>query len=131
MDPNVYLEDLRIHMRKMKPVPAAHHCRQKIFCYKDLYKCSHLFLRVDASKKSLDQLYSGSHLVVNRLDDRNFTVNINGKDTVVHVERLKPAHLASTEVFENPNQLTTSMSNPDSNLSSSTSTQVPDKKTET
>lgn len=104
-DPNFFLEDFRVHMRNVKPVPAAHHCKQKTFCYKDLYTCSHVFLRVDGVKRPLEQPYSGPHEVVKRLkDDRTFVINLNGKETVVNVERLKPAHLATDDVFNDPVQ---------------------------
>lgn len=102
-DPNFFLEDFRIHMREVKPAPAAHHCRRKTFCYKELNTCSHVFLRLDHVKRPLEQPYSGPHKVISRTDDsRTFTIEVNGKEMVVNVERLKPAHLATADVFEDP-----------------------------
>lgn len=97
-DPYYFLEDFRIHMREVKPVPAAHHSRRKTFYFKDLYTCTHVFLRQDAVKHSLDQPYSGPHKVLKRVDDRVFTIELNGREINVGVERLKPAHLADAEV---------------------------------
>lgn len=54
-DPNFFLEDFRVHMRNVKPAPAAHHCRQRTFCYKNLATCSHVFLRLDYVKRPLEQ----------------------------------------------------------------------------
>lgn len=102
-DPQYFLEDFRIHMRNVKPVPAAHHCRKKTFYYKDLYTCTHVFLRVDTVKRPLEQPYTGPHPVIKRLDERVFQININGKEMNVNVERLKPAHLTSDDVFDATN----------------------------
>ena len=97
-DPNIFLEDFRVHMRALKPVPATHHGRKKTFCYKDLYSCSHVFVRQEnIRKETLDSPYSGPHRIIDRINDRLFTVVINGQPTNVSVERLKPAHLAVEE----------------------------------
>lgn len=106
-DPNIFLEEFRIHMRNSKPTPASHHCKNKPFCFKDLYTSSHVFLRQDAPKKGLDQPYSGPHRVIKRLNDRVFTIDINGRTANVSIERLKPAHVATAEILEDiPTQST-------------------------
>lgn len=101
IDQNIFLEDFRIHMRTLKPAPVTHHGKRKIFCYKELYSCTHVFIRQENTKKeSLDNPYAGPYRVIERINDRVFTVDANGKPTNVAIERLKPAHLLSTEVFE-------------------------------
>lgn len=42
----------------------------------------------------------GPHQVIKRIDDRTFAINVEERETVVSIERLKPAHLASSEVFK-------------------------------
>lgn len=129
VDPNIFLEDFRIHMRDVKPVPAAHHCRRKTFCYKELQTCTHVFVRKDTVKRSLEQPYSGPHKVIERLDDRVFTVDINGRKSNISVERLKPAHLASADVFGEfaAQELTASPSSSQPSTSSTTNLQRNDK----
>ncbi|XP_017476814.1 PREDICTED: uncharacterized protein LOC108366851 [Rhagoletis zephyria] len=99
VDTNSFLEDFRTYMRKIRPAPTTHHCRQKTFCHKDLATCTHVFMRVDAVRRPLDHPYSGPHRVVKRIDERVFTIDVNGKEINVSIERLKPAHLASDDVF--------------------------------
>lgn len=66
---NIFLKEFWIHMRNLKPAPASHHCRTKTFCYKDFYICTHVFLRQDGPKQSLNQPYTGPHKVIERFDD--------------------------------------------------------------
>ncbi|XP_025830953.1 uncharacterized protein LOC112904634 [Agrilus planipennis] len=112
VDPHFFLDDFRKHIRDIKPVPAAHHCRQKTFCYKDLYTCSHVFLRLDHVRKPLEQPYSGPHEVIKRVDDKVFTIRLNNKDVNVSVERLKPAHLATDDVFQDDQTSSSTSSQP-------------------
>lgn len=56
-DPQIFVEHLRQHMHKVRASPSAHHIKSKAFALKVLYSCSHVFVRVDAVKKPLDQPY--------------------------------------------------------------------------
>ncbi|XP_017892608.1 uncharacterized protein LOC108632483 [Ceratina calcarata] len=93
-NPQIFLEPFRIAMRNLRPKPTAHHSKTKVFVYSDLYTCSHVFLRIDASSRPLEQPYSGPHRVIERLSDRVFTILLNGRREQVSVDRLKPAYLA-------------------------------------
>lgn len=116
-DPNIFIEEFRIHMRNLKPAPASHHCKTKTFCHKDLYTCSHVFLRQDSTRKGLDPPYSGPHKVIKRRDDRVFEIDVNGRVINTNVERLKPAHLPTAEQTDphipTPTPSTTSTGNND------------------
>ncbi|XP_078051774.1 uncharacterized protein LOC144477925 [Augochlora pura] len=96
-DPQIFLEDFRQIMRKLRPIPTAHHTRRKVFHHKDLYSCTHVFVRRDATKQPLQQPYSGPHPLVERITDRVFAVDLDGRTVNVTVERLKPAYLAVEE----------------------------------
>ncbi|KMQ88783.1 gag-pol protein [Lasius niger] len=99
-DPNFFFEDFRIHMQELRPVPAAYHGRRKTFCFKELHTCTHVFVRREGIRKeTLDSPYSGPHRVIERLNDRLFTVDMNGLPTNISIERLKPAHLPTDEVL--------------------------------
>lgn len=70
--PQLFLEEFREHIRSIKPVPVGHNYKKQSFLYKDLSSCSHVFLRVGTSKRSLKRPYFGPHKVINRTTDRFF-----------------------------------------------------------
>lgn len=76
--------------------PVAHKHKRKIFFYKDLYNCSHVFVKIGIIKKVLECAYSGPHRIIERVSDRVFKVEINGVHKQVSIENLKPAFLPVT-----------------------------------
>lgn len=86
-------------MRECKPVLVAYKYKKRAFYYKNLATCSHVFLRNDAVKQLLKRPYSGPYKAVQRISDKIYALDINGKTINVTVERLKPAHfvLESTD----------------------------------
>lgn len=88
----IFMEKFREFMRDMQPVPVNHHNKTKPFCFKELRYCTHVFLRCNAAK-TLEKPYIGPFKVLERIDDRVFSINYHGKPYRVNVERLKPAHL--------------------------------------
>lgn len=93
-DPRMFVEPLRELLRSIRPVPTAHHNNRKPFLFRDLYNCTHVFVRVDSTRRPLDPPYTGPHRVVQRISDQVFKVNIDGKDATISVNRLKPAYMA-------------------------------------
>lgn len=92
----------------MKPVPVQHNDKRKIFIHKNLSTCSHVFLRVGCSKRSLQRPYNGPHKIISRINDRIFKIEINGKQKNVSVENLKPAFFLPDEkipVYKNNNNI--------------------------
>ncbi|GBM97987.1 Pro-Pol polyprotein [Araneus ventricosus] len=87
-----FLQMLRHHVRSFRPVPTRHHCSDAVFISDDLIKASHVFLRIDRVRKSLEPPYAGPYKVLSRTE-KVFTVEINGKPTSVSIDRLKAAHL--------------------------------------
>lgn len=83
---------LRQFANNLKPVPASRHTRQSVFVYKDLATTSHVFLREDALRASLQPAYTGPHPVIER-NDKYFKLQIKGKPVTVTVDRLKPAYI--------------------------------------
>ena len=69
-DPQIFLEEFREHMRQVKPVPAGHHCKRRVFVHKNLALCTHVFLRVTVSRRSREQPYTGPHKILDRISDR-------------------------------------------------------------
>lgn len=113
-DPQIFLEEFRELMRSVKPTSVEHRHKRKIFVHKDLYSCSHVFLKIGTIKKSLDCPYSGPHKVLSRISDRVFEIEINGDKRRVSVENVKPAFFVSPELSSTNNL----SSNHSSNLSS-------------
>ncbi|KAJ8914152.1 hypothetical protein NQ315_016230 [Exocentrus adspersus] len=58
---------------------------------KDLAVSSHVFVRHDAARGSLQPPYDGPY-EVRRRSEKNYTLHINGKDVRINIERLKPAY---------------------------------------
>ena len=63
---------------------------------KGLGTATHVFICQDVVRKPLQPLYDGPFLVVKR-KDKHYTIDINGRENTVYIDRLKPAHL-----HENP-----------------------------
>lgn len=91
-DPHVFVEEFREHMRRVRPIPVTHKHKKRAFVFKDLAICSHVFLRVGMIKRSLERPYTGPHKVLERIDDYNFKIEVNGTPRVVSTEHLKPAY---------------------------------------
>jgi hypothetical protein len=50
------LTQLRRHMARLRPVPAAHHASSATSVHKDLHNCTNFFLRQDATRRALEPL---------------------------------------------------------------------------
>ena len=91
LSPEEFVTSLKHHMNTLQPVPVSHHTRPgKIFVHKNLTTCTHVFLRHDAVRTSLQPPYDGPYLVLEKTD-KTFTISIKGVAKVVSVDRLKPA----------------------------------------
>lgn len=87
-DPFTFVEKLKRIMNDIQPVPSSNH-KQKIFLFKNLRDCSHVFVRKDGYKKPLQPNYDGPFEVLQR-DSKYFTLIIKGKTKVISIDRLKP-----------------------------------------
>ncbi|GFT97769.1 transposon Ty3-G Gag-Pol polyprotein [Trichonephila clavipes] len=87
-----YVTSLIQTMRSLNPVSTAQHGTQNIYINPSLKTCSHIFLRSDKVNPPLTPPYTGPHLVISR-NDKNFIIDLNGKQSTVSVDRIKPAYL--------------------------------------
>lgn len=92
---------LRNFAEKLRPAPASRHCKPKIFIYKELETCNHVFLREDALRGALQPAYSGPYKVVAR-GDKIFKLLVKNKEVTVSIDRLKPAFILSHQVEKPP-----------------------------
>ncbi|XP_018565464.1 uncharacterized protein LOC108906633 [Anoplophora glabripennis] len=91
-----FVKSLRLLMRDLRPSDGSRHNNQKIFVFKDLATTDQVFVCRHSAKRILQQPYDGPYKVLKR-NEKTFVVHINGRDTTVSIDRLKPAYIASEE----------------------------------
>ncbi|XP_063616095.1 uncharacterized protein LOC134789418 [Cydia splendana] len=91
-----FVTRLRNHMKGLRATPAAHHSQPSSFVFKDLNIATHVFLRDDSVRRSLQPPYTGPYLVKQR-QGKTLTIDINGREATVSIDRVKPAHIDSSE----------------------------------
>ena len=99
LDPVSYVARLKAIMQNLRATPPRHHSRHKAYFSKDLAHCTHVFVRHDATHKPLQPPYNVPYKVMQR-DDKTFTIEVNGQQKVVSLDRLKPAHVEDTSVVD-------------------------------
>lgn len=100
-NPSTFVEQLKENMQKLRPVPATNHSSaENIFVHPALNTCTHVFLRHDAVRKPLQPPYTGPHEVVKRVNDKVFSIKVNGKLVNVSIDRLKPVFLPQNEQLQ-------------------------------
>lgn len=97
-DPKFFVEKFREIMRKVRPTPTKHHGKPKIFIHKDMFTCTHVFIRVDRVKKPLEHPYEGPFRVLERTSDNVFVIDVKGEATSINIERLKPAFIEAEPI---------------------------------
>jgi hypothetical protein len=58
VDPAHLIAELRQHMARLRPFPAARHSSPVTFVHSDLEKRTHVFLRQDTTRRALEPPYS-------------------------------------------------------------------------
>jgi len=88
-----FLSEFRDYMREVRPVPVERKDKRKIFFFKDLATCTHVLLLTKREiKVPLERPYKGPYKVLERVSDRVYKIDIDGRPTCVTVDRLKPAY---------------------------------------
>ncbi|GBL87567.1 hypothetical protein AVEN_165174-1 [Araneus ventricosus] len=88
-EPSEFLGLLRQHFRDLRPVAASSHSSAQIFVYKELVKCSHVFVRRDAVRRPLQQPSDGPFLVLQR-KAKDYKIQVKDKPIWISINRLKP-----------------------------------------
>ncbi|XP_066600154.1 uncharacterized protein [Prorops nasuta] len=96
-DPRMFIDKHRELMQALRPTPTAHHNQAKMFILKDLQTCSHVFIRADHTRRPLEPPYMGPYKIINRLSDRVYQIQIDGKSKNISIERIKPAYVNKTD----------------------------------
>lgn len=96
--PADFVVSLKRHMSNIRPVPPSRHGDLTTFIFKDLATSSHVYLREDAVRRTLQPPYSGPYQIIERASDgKTLTLNIRGRKTAVSVDRVKPAFIERSE----------------------------------
>ncbi|CAK1588894.1 unnamed protein product [Parnassius mnemosyne] len=96
-----YVTCLRYCMAKLTPKQTSWHTSTTTPFYipRDLHTSSHVFLRRDHVRGSLEPLYDGPFKVLDK-HAKYYTIDIRGKKNNVSVDRLKPAYM--TKEIQDP-----------------------------
>ena len=89
-----FVKSLKDYMRQLRPVPTRLQSSKRLFVPQDLQTCTHVFVRFDAVRAPLRPPYDGPYLVLSRTD-KFFRIQKDSKETVISIDRLKPAFLLS------------------------------------
>ncbi|KAG8179906.1 hypothetical protein JTE90_006269 [Oedothorax gibbosus] len=95
-DPTTFVGKLREAMQQLTPAPTLPHRDQTVFVSKDLETCSHIFLRTDSLRRSLQPPYEGPFKVMHR-GSKVIKIFKNGSACTVNIDRVKPAYIAKEE----------------------------------
>lgn len=90
-DLSEFAERLKQTMADLRPALTRKNNRQ-VFIHKDLASCTHVFVRVDSVRRPLVPPYDGPY-EVRRRTDKVYTIFMNGKESTISIDRLKPAFL--------------------------------------
>ena len=94
-DPSTYAAQLKLAMRSLKAIPPRADLNRTFFVPKDLLTCPFVFVRHDAVRRPLQAPYDGPFKVLRR-SDKHFTLDLNGREEVISIDRLKPAYMDNT-----------------------------------
>lgn len=95
-----YVKHLRAMIYNLKPKPLPRKDAHTVFVHSDLNNCTHVFVRSDIIKKSLEPPYEGPYKVLNRTE-KVFLVQFPNRDAYISVDRLKPAYMHTAETENN------------------------------
>ncbi|XP_064468596.1 uncharacterized protein LOC135380975 [Ornithodoros turicata] len=92
LSPPDYVSRLRRTMAALRPATSRPSRVSSAFQHPDLASCTHVFVRCDAVRKPLQPPYTGPRLVLRR-SPNFYTIQLNGREDTVALERLKPAYV--------------------------------------
>ena len=91
-DPVHPIKDLRQHMARVRPVPAARIAIPATFVHSALENCTHVFLRQDSTHRELEPPYTGPYQVLS-WREKTLQLLVHGRHVTVSTDRVKPAYI--------------------------------------
>ena len=89
-DPLSYVDRLKSTMSRLTAVPPRKPSQNTPRVPTDLSSCTHVFIRQDGVRRSLQPPYTGPFTVIRR-KPKYFTIQVKGQSQSVSIDRLKPA----------------------------------------
>lgn len=89
---SIFVKNLMEQMQQIRPVATSWHVTPRTFVFKNLQKCSHVFLRRDGVSRALQAPYDGPFHVIERTN-KTLTLEVRGKKVKVSIDRVKPAYI--------------------------------------
>ncbi|XP_025271367.1 uncharacterized protein LOC112639982 [Camponotus floridanus] len=100
------LEELRKNIQKLKPQEIKRHGGTTTFIFKDMRTTTHVFVRNETLGGGLRSPYEGSYKVLKR-NEKVITINKNGKNINVYIDRVKPAYILEEDnILTNQQKIT-------------------------
>ena len=87
-----FLRDLQETMRNLQPSQPKYHGHRQTHYPSNLGSTGFVYVRCDSHRGPLQRPYSGPYKVI-QPGDKFFTVDVNGKEEKITVDRLKPAYI--------------------------------------
>ena len=91
-DPTNYVQTLKSLMNSLQPVLPRVIRKPHLHMDSALQSSTHVFIRQDGVKKSLQQPYKGPFKIL-LCTEKHFTVDADGRQEVISVDQLKPAYI--------------------------------------
>ncbi|XP_053691783.1 uncharacterized protein LOC128740269 [Sabethes cyaneus] len=101
VDRTDFLHNLQRALAKLRVPTTTHHARPSVFVHKDLETCTHVFVRIDTVKRSLQRPYEGPYKVIAR-GTKYVDVSIAGKQQRISIDRVKHAFVCDRNVSDHP-----------------------------
>lgn len=95
--PEIFVQDLRERMRRIRPRDTTHHIKNVTFVHKELLQATHVFVRDDTVRQPLQPAYHGPYEILARINQKLYTVLVKNKPCNISIERLKPAFIDFAE----------------------------------
>lgn len=96
-----FIKSLRQHFKELRPAETKYHGEQKTFIFKDLATSQQVFVRHDGPRNILQGPYDGPYTVIEKRD-KAYLIRVNGKETLISVDRLKPAYIIEENLGTSP-----------------------------
>ena len=96
MDPENVVNQLRNSFKTIKPVDTRK-SPQNVYIPKDLENFEFVLVKIDKVRKALTPPYDGPFKIIRRFR-KNYLIDMNGKNTLICIDRLIPAHIDKNEI---------------------------------
>ena len=91
-EPAAYVTQLKSDMQRLQATPVRQQAPRKVHVHSDLSTSTHVFVRHDANRKTLQAPYDGPYKVLER-SEKYFKLDVKGKQETISLDRLKAVHL--------------------------------------